>query len=349
MLNNEESFKKSLLKDFAKLAEKLKQESDRIKINNIINSMLYIDEILNDNFSIDNSMYNYYDVYMDNYKLFKNLLKNEDLTIKSKISTLKTNIEIYKNIYNSNKKNLSDFKIFNEFNDIKPSNLTKKEFYDVICNIPLGDLGNHIFNIINSNKLHIVVDKSFDDMFLNAYEYSLFPINKYYHVIESNVEYSYLNIIAAAHEMSHSYVEKKYHVNTVLNLFREVFPYFIEFIISDYLLYSKGINDGIINYYGIMMNLKKCYKKSFKIKNYKTYKLQQYSLGELVAFSFYEMLKIDKEALKYYLIYFLKNIDIIEPIELLRKSHIDTEKLVSGEVCKQMIKKYNNDCKKIKS
>jgi len=347
---NSDQLKRELLKDFYRLTKMIEKETYETKLLDIVTSIQFIDEMLNNYCMVYSDQYDFNKMYIKYNKYFKREIHNELLEVKHRINQLKNNIDIYKTIHNTSREVIKNFKIFKDSVNITPTNLTKEEFYSILFSLPYDQFTDHIKKQFTSKKVYIDVADDYDEIFSNGMEYSLKPLKKHYHVVESKNKYSYLSIFSAIHELSHSYVKNTYNTDTTFNIFGEVVPYLNEFKTIDYLINNdKGINDSIINFQGIIINLKKCYNHKFKLSNYKTYNLQQYNIGELVAFNFYEMYKSDENAYKYYLDYFCKNIDIIEPIELLKKSNISLDSLTSGDTSKRLIKKYIEDYTKIKS
>lgn len=347
---NYNDFRKQLLKDLYKLKEQIAIEESEENKMKIMDSILSINDILNEYLLINDRNYNYNDIIKRNSNSLIKLKEYEYHTIKNNINEIRKSYNINKNIYNSSKIQISHFKNSETLKSLTATHIPRKIFYDILFNIPFGNFSDYLDMQLKSKKLYVINLIDIDNSLLDGASFSLPALNYDYNIIETYDEFSYLSMFPIIHEITHSYIERKYNTNTGFNVFREVIPFFHEFKMMDYLhSYNMGLADILTNYYEILCNMKSNLNNKFKLRKYQDYYNYTYVLGQLLSFYFYEMYKKDPDKCEYYIDYFCSNLDNYDPYDLLRKSNVDIEQLSSGETMKRMIKEYNNFYDKFKS
>lgn len=347
---NYETYRKKLLKDLYKLKEQLKTEESFENKLKIMDGIASINLILEEYLLICDKNYNYQDIIKNNSNTFIELKKLEYDNVKNNMKTLKRKSRLNTYIYNSTKKEFKNLRHINNEIKIFATHISRKQFYDILFNLPFGDFNEFLTKHIKGKKLYTLTLMDYDNNLLDGVSYSMPSLNYDYSVIETYDEYSYLSMFPIIHEISHSYVERKYNINTCFNIFREVISFFNEFRLMDYLEKNYMVNnDIIINYFEILKNMESNLKNRFKFKRFDDYNKFMYIIGPLVSFSFFEIYKKDPEKCNFYTNYFCTNINNYEPYELLEKSNINVEELSSGDVMKRIIKSYNNYYDKFKS
>ncbi len=347
---NYNDFRKRLLKDLYKLKEQIAiEESEEQKIK-IMDSILSINAILNEYLLIADRNYNYNDIIKRNSSSLIKLKTSEYNTIRNNINELKKNNNINKKIYNSSKIQIKHFEKSKTLKSLSATHISRKNFYDILFNIPFGNFSDYLDTQLKSKKIYVINLIDIDNSLLDGASFSLPALNYDYNIIETYDEFSYLSIFPIIHEITHSYVERKYNTTTAFNVFREVIPFFHEFKMMDHLnINNMGHTDITINYHEILCSLKANLNNRFKLRRYQDYYNYTYVIGQLLSFHFFEMYKRDPEKCEYYTNYFCNNLDNYAPYDLLQKSNVDIEQLSSGETMKRMIKEYNSYYDKFKS
>lgn len=348
----EEKYKQLLLKDYYKLRQMLKRESEHKKKLEIMQDIISISCILDDYFFLPQKSYNHIDFSIKSSNLISEVSKNNDILIKNTKRTFENEYSTHKDIIINSKDQFNKIKCSNRIGSIEPIAISEKEYYDCLLSIPDKSLSSHLFRQLQ-NKNIITFNFGFGKN--SNYEqagicYDISSLNKYYHIIEVNKNFTYFSMFTVIHEITHSFVGNMYGIDTFFNIYKEVMPFLNELRFMDYLnLNNVGYSDSLINFNNYIKFLKQCFSKSNSVLKGKNTDIYSYIIGPLLAFYFYELEKQDPELFNKKLDFFYYRISENEPIKLIKKMNIDIEELSSGEVAKRLIKKYNNLCEKFES
>ena len=348
----EEKYKQQLLKDYYKLRQMLEKETNHEKKLVIVQDIITISCILDDYFFIPQKNYKYIDFSIKSSDLISELTKIIDIQTKNTKKAFESEFSTHKDIVINSKNIFNKTKCSNYIGSIEPTEVKKKEYYDCLFSIPDKELSNHLFKQFQ-NKNVITFNFGFGKN--SNYEqdgicYDIESLNKYYHIIEVNKNFTYFSMFTIIHESTHAFVGITYGIDTFFNIYKEVMPFLNELRFMDYLNTNNiGYSDSLINYNNYIRFLKRCFSKSNDVLKRKNMEVYSYIMGPLLAFYFYELEKQDPELFKRKLEFFYSRISEYEPIKLMKKTNIDIEELSSGEVAKRLIKKYNNLCEKFES
>jgi len=344
---NEEQVKRQLLKDYYKLKEILKIETDKEKMIILINDIRAINTLLEHHLLIDDYEYGYNKLQREYTQDFKRAYFWDKVYYQDYIFSMTREYDVFKEIYHASKKKIKNIKLNNNVSQNINKEIPISEYYDALFNVPFGDFKEYIISQVKGKKMCIINNHFIDNnAIINGTCINLQSLNKTYHLVINISKYSYLSMIASIHELAHTYIENKYNISTPFSIYREVIPYFNEFKTMDYF---KSLNIGRIdtleNWRGILQNLVICLNSSFKkiIKNPDDRFF--YVIGVQLGYYFYEIYKQDKEKCEKLVNYFLSHINYYDPIRLLRIMNINVEEFTDGKVIKRMIKNYIGECK----
>ena len=321
---------------------------DSVKDINILHDIISLRDLIENKLMLEYDKNKYMNIFKHNVDTFDKWCETIDNHYIDQINSLNLEKDILNNIINNNHNILKS--MFNKKNLIIDQERIPSNLFLNIFDI-LDDEHFKKFLKNEIEKGHVLFMKSEIKMFPNGISHFNISDSFNFYLVENNIQHSYMSAIIIVHELTHSYIYRKYGVDD--EIYHEVAPYYNEFKFMQKLENNNlGIKDSIINYYSILSSLNLIKKGINKINNTDDIENYKYLLGILVSFELFEMYLKDNEMGDYYFKNLIKNLSDFDIINQLKNSNIDIERIESGETTKSLVKKYNSlneyHCKKIR-